>query len=106
MKLMLTPTSGVPSEVTTCPRMTQAWLRRQGGREKKKRVAQLHEVHLALFQNANNEKRKISNRKFVLVQKGEKQKRESKFDLKSLHCCFFFPLPSGLSASLRYANEA
>lgn len=26
MKLMLTPTSGVPSEVTTCPRMTQAWL--------------------------------------------------------------------------------
>lgn len=28
MKLMLTPTSGVPSEVTTCPRMTQAWLYR------------------------------------------------------------------------------
>lgn len=29
MKLMLTPTSGVPSEVTTCPRMTQAWLQRR-----------------------------------------------------------------------------
>lgn len=34
MKLMLTPTRGVPSEVTTCPRMTQAWLH---GREEDQR---------------------------------------------------------------------
>lgn len=103
MKLMLTPTSGVPSEVTTCPRMTQAWLRRQGSEREKEDSGTVTPGGSLLCENTHNEKRKISNRNSC---KREKKKNESKFDLNSLDLCCFFPLPSGLSASLRYANEA
>lgn len=52
MKLMLTPTSGVLSEVTTCPRMTQAWLH---GSEKNQQLHTLAYIQVyKQIQSKNN----------------------------------------------------
>lgn len=52
MKLMLTPTSGVLSEVTTCPRMTQAWLH---GSEKNQQLRTLAYIQVyKQIQSKNN----------------------------------------------------